>query len=58
MFQTQTQTKTLEVIDVNSKELQELRARNEARLAVVKEKMGTKYLLHPSNMRTRLTVPR
>lgn len=30
-------------------ELLELRARNEARLKEAKERMGTKYLLHPDN---------
>ena len=30
-------------------ELLELRARNEVRLKEAKERMGTKYLLHPDN---------
>lgn len=32
-----------------SAELEELRLRNEQRLREAKEKMGSRYLLHPSN---------
>jgi hypothetical protein len=32
----------------------ELRARNEERLVEAKEKLGTKYLLHPNNQVKRL----
>lgn len=32
--------------------------RNEARIAKIKEEMGTKYILHPSHMKTRLDEPR
>ena len=35
-----------------------LRQRNEARIAKIKEEMGTKYILHPSHMKTRLDEPR
>lgn len=35
------------------KRLQELRERNEARLKEAKDKLGTKYLLHPANHITR-----
>jgi len=35
-----------------------LAARNEARLAQIKESMGTKYLLHPDNKKTKLDEPR
>lgn len=31
------------------KELQDLQERNEIRLKIAKEKLGTKYLLHPNN---------
>jgi len=32
-----------------TKELKELRERNEVRLREAKEKLGSKWLLHPSN---------
>ena len=35
-----------------------LSARNDARLAKIKNDMGTKYLLHPSNKKTKLDEPR
>lgn len=35
------------------KRLQELRERNEQRLKEAKDKLGTKYLLHPANHVTR-----
>ena len=35
-----------------------LRQRNEARIAKIKEEMGTKYILHPSHMKSRLDEPR
>ena len=34
------------------------RARNEARMAKIKEEMGEKYILHPSHMKKRLDEPR
>ena len=34
------------------------RARNEARIKQIKEEMGTKYILHPSHMKSRLDEPR
>jgi len=34
---------------MNDQELKELRIRNEKRIQEMKEKMGNKYLLHPSN---------
>ncbi len=34
------------------------RARNEARMQQIKEEMGTKYILHPSHMKSRLDEPR
>lgn len=45
-------------VQVDSPELKELRERNQVRLAQAKEKMGAHYLLHPSNMKQRLTQPR
>lgn len=41
---------TLMAIDAANKELQE---RNAIRLKEAKEKMGTKYLLHPANAMSR-----
>ena len=35
-----------------------LSARNEARLAKIKEDMGEKYILHKSHMKSRLDEPR
>ncbi len=35
-------------------QLQELKTRNEERVAAAKAKMGTKYLMHPSNQVTRV----
>ena len=35
-----------------------LAARNEARLAKIKEDMGSKYILHPSHMKSKLDEPR
>ena len=35
-----------------------LAARNEARLAKIKEDMGEKYILHKSHMKSRLDEPR
>ncbi len=32
--------------------------RNAARMAKIKEEMGTKYILHPSHMKSRLDEPR
>ena len=32
--------------------------RNEARIAQIKAEMGTKYILHPSHMKSRLDEPR
>ncbi len=37
-------------------QLSELKTRNEERVAAAKAKMGTKYLLHPSNRVTRVKV--
>ena len=34
------------------------RARNEARMAKIKEEMGEKWILHPSHMKSRLDEPR
>lgn len=34
---------------MTEKQLQELRERNEIRLKAAKEKLGTKWLLHPDN---------
>lgn len=34
---------------MNTENLQELRVRNEARLKDAKEKLGSKWLLHPDN---------
>jgi hypothetical protein len=39
-------------------ELQELRQRNEQRIAQIKADMGEKYILHPSHNKTRLDTPR
>ena len=35
-----------------------LSARNEARMAKIKDDMGSKYILHPSHKKTRLKYPR
>ena len=35
-----------------------LSARNEARMAKIKEEMGSKYILHPSHKKSRLDEPR
>lgn len=35
-----------------------LSARNEARMAKIKDDMGSKYILHPSHKKTRLEEPR
>lgn len=40
---------------MSEKELKELRARNEVRLKEVKEKLGTKWLLHPDNKVKKVT---
>ena len=32
--------------------------RNAARMAKIKEEMGTKYILHPSHMKSKLNEPR
>ena len=32
--------------------------RNAARIAQIKAEMGTKYILHPSHMKSRLDMPR
>lgn len=42
---------------ITDQQIQELRERNEKRLKEVKESMGTKYLLHPQNTRSRLKTP-
>lgn len=34
------------------------RARNEARMTKIKAEMGTKYILHPSHMKSKLNEPR
>lgn len=35
-----------------------LSARNEARMAKIKDDMGSKYILHPSHKKSRLEEPR
>jgi len=35
-----------------------MRERNEARMNKIKESMGTKYICHPDNMKSRLDTPR
>ena len=39
-------------------DMEGMQQRNEARIAKIKEEMGTKYILHPSHMKTRLDEPR
>ena len=39
-------------------ELDNQRLRNEARIAQIKVEMGTKYILHPSHMKSKLDEPR
>ena len=34
---------------LDNEELREIRARNEARVAIAKASMGTKWVLHPAN---------
>jgi guanylate kinase len=43
---------------IHTDSLKELQERNRARVEEAKKAMGSKYLLHPSNMRTRLAQPR
>ena len=38
---------------MTDQEILELRERNEQRLAIAKEQLGNKYLLHPSNQITK-----
>lgn len=45
------------VLEAND-EIKQLQERNYARIQVIKQQMGTKYLLHPENRRPRLTTPR
>ena len=35
-----------------------MRERNEARIAKIKEEMGTKWIMHPSHKKSRLEDPR
>lgn len=39
-------------------QMEGMRERNEARIAAIKEEMGTKYILHPSHKKYRLDEPR
>lgn len=39
-------------------ELEAIHQRNQKRMAKIKEEMGTKYILHPSHMKSRLDEPR
>lgn len=39
-------------------ELESMQQRNEKRMAAIKESMGSRYLLHPDNMKSRLNEPR
>ena len=39
-------------------ELKSIQQRNEERMAKIKAEMGTKYILHPSHMKSRLDEPR
>lgn len=39
-------------------DMEGMQQRNEARIAKIKEEMGTKYILHPSHMKSRLDEPR
>lgn len=39
-------------------ELENLRIRNQQRMAQIKADMGEKYILHPSHTKTRLDTPR
>ena len=45
-------------VNIKTDSLKELQERNRARVEEAKKAMGAKYLLHPSNMRTRLAQPR
>ena len=39
-------------------ELDAIRERNEKRMAAIKESMGSHYLLHPDNKKSRLEIAR
>lgn len=39
-------------------ELAELQKRNETRIEAIKKSMGSTYLLHPDNIKSRLDEPR
>jgi molecular chaperone GrpE (heat shock protein) len=39
-------------------ELDNLRIRNQKRMEAIKKQMGTKYILHPSHMKSKLDEPR
>ena len=39
-------------------DMDDMRQRNEARIARIKADMGEKYILHPSHNKSRLDIPR
>ena len=39
-------------------DMEGMQERNAARIAKIKAEMGTKYILHPSHMKSRLEEPR
>ena len=46
------------VVAFDKVNMDELRSRNEQRIKVAKEKMGTRYLLHPANRVQKRKEPR
>lgn len=55
MFQQQTDKELLEKLEAEGAAR---RQRNEARMAAIKEEMGTKWILHPDHMKGKLDEPR
>ena len=52
------QNTTNEMMAKLEAESAERRARNEQRIAKIKEEMGERWILHPSHMKSRLDEPR
>ena len=52
-------TKTTEAVPAKVLlDMEGMQERNTARIAKIKAEMGTKYILHPSHMKSRLDEPR
>ena len=50
--------KPQEVNPVDLMQMAGMRERNEARIAKIKDEMGTTYILHPSHKKSKLDAPR